>query len=42
MLTTLAEWRTEMARVTGEPDPIQSQGLTLPYTQFMERVFARR
>jgi hypothetical protein len=42
MLTTLAEWRTEMARVTGEPDPIQSQGLTLPYTQFMERVLARR
>ncbi|HEX4204827.1 MAG TPA: sulfatase [Ktedonobacteraceae bacterium] len=42
MLTTLAEWRTEMARVTGEPDPIQRQGLTLPYTQFMERVLARR
>ena len=42
MLSVLAEWRTEMARVTGEPDPIQSQGLTLPYAQFMKRVLAQR
>jgi len=41
MLTTLAEWRAEMARITGEPDPIQSQGLTLPYARFMERVLAQ-
>ncbi len=41
MLTMLAEWRTEMARMTGEPDPIQSQGLTLPYAQFMERMVAQ-
>ena len=41
MLTTLAEWRAEMARATGEPDPIQNQGLTLPYTQFMQRMLTQ-
>jgi arylsulfatase A-like enzyme len=41
MLTTLAERRDEMARITREPDPIQSQGLTLPYAQFMERMLAQ-
>jgi hypothetical protein len=31
-----------MARVTGEPDPIQAQGLSLPYSVFMQRLLARR
>ncbi|HEY4386968.1 MAG TPA: sulfatase/phosphatase domain-containing protein, partial [Ktedonobacteraceae bacterium] len=41
LLDTLNQWRAEMAAMTGEPDPIQCQGLTLPYTRFMERVLAR-
>jgi arylsulfatase A-like enzyme len=41
MLATLKQWRSEMAAMTGEPDPIQCQGLTLPYARFMERVLAR-
>jgi arylsulfatase A-like enzyme len=41
MLATLQKWREEMARITREPDPIQSQGLTLPIEQFMHRVHAR-
>jgi hypothetical protein len=42
LLGTLKEWRTEMTGITGEPDPIQSHGLSLPYSRFMERMFARR
>ncbi|TMD63747.1 MAG: sulfatase [Chloroflexi bacterium] len=42
LLGTLKEWRTEMASITGEPDPIQGHGLSLPYSRFMERMFARR
>jgi arylsulfatase A-like enzyme len=42
LLRALAEWRSEMARATGEPDPIAAQGLSLPYTKFIERLFARR
>jgi arylsulfatase len=42
LLGTLKEWRTEMASITGEPDPIQAHGLSLPYSRFMERLFARR
>jgi arylsulfatase A-like enzyme len=34
-------WRVGMAAATGEPDPIQAQGLTLPYDQFMARILAR-
>ena len=42
MLGRLDAWRAEMAHVTGEPDPIQAQGLSLPYDRFMERLLARR
>ncbi len=42
MLTLLNAWRAETSRVTGEPDPIQSQGLSLSYSQFMQRMSARR
>jgi hypothetical protein len=31
-----------MARITGEPDPIQAQGLSLSYAVFMQRLLARR
>jgi arylsulfatase A-like enzyme len=42
LLGMLKEWPTEMTSITGEPDPIQSHGLSLPYPRFMERMFARR
>ncbi len=42
LLGELGDWRAEMARVTGEPDPIQAQGLSLPYDRFMGRLRARR
>jgi arylsulfatase A-like enzyme len=38
----LDAWRAEMAHTTGEPDPIMAQGLSLPYTKFVARLFARR
>lgn len=38
----LQRWRDAMAGATGEPDPIEAQGLSLPYDTFMERLFARR
>jgi hypothetical protein len=37
----LDHWRAAMAAATGEPDPIQAQGLSLPYTYFMARLRAR-
>ncbi|MGH2344430.1 MAG: sulfatase family protein, partial [Chloroflexota bacterium] len=37
----LARWRTATAAATGEPDPIQAQGLSLPYDYFMARLRAR-
>ncbi len=42
LLDTLTAWRAETARITGEPDPIQAQGLSLNYSTFMQRVFLRR
>jgi arylsulfatase A-like enzyme len=42
MLNLLQNWRAEMQRITGQPDPIQSHGLSLPYTRFMERVLNRK
>src|SRR5262249_12324762 len=42
LLGRLAAWRAEMARITGEPDPIQAQGLSLSYDTFMHRLLARR
>jgi arylsulfatase A-like enzyme len=41
MRQQLEDWRGEMAKVTGEPDPIQAQGLGLPYKRFMRRVLNR-
>jgi arylsulfatase A-like enzyme len=41
MLATLQNWRDEMASITGEPDPIQRQGLTLPVERFIQRIHAR-
>lgn len=38
----LADWRSEMAQVTREPDPIQAQGLSLRYDSFMLRLFGRK
>lgn len=38
----LAAWRAELSAITGEPDPIQAHGLSLPYSRFVERLFARR
>lgn len=38
----LAAWRSEMAQVTGEPDPIQAQGLSMRYDSFMLRLFGRK
>ena len=38
----LDAWCAGMASITGEPDPVRAQGLSLPYAYFMERVFARR
>ena len=37
----LERWRAETAAATGEPDPIQAQGLSLPYDYFMSRLQAR-
>jgi hypothetical protein len=37
----LDRWRGAMATATGEPDPIQAQGLSLPYEYFMARLRAR-
>jgi arylsulfatase A-like enzyme len=37
----LDRWRGAMAAATGEPDPIQAQGLSLPYAYFMARLRAR-
>jgi len=42
MLGLLQSWREEMARTTGQSDPIQSHGLSLPYREFMERMFSRK
>jgi arylsulfatase A-like enzyme len=42
MLGALDAWRADMARITGEPDPIQAQGLSLSYAVFMQRLLARR
>jgi arylsulfatase A-like enzyme len=42
MRQILETWRSEMRQTTGEPDPIQARGISLPYQQFMERLFARR
>lgn len=42
MLAELANWRDEMASTTGEPDPIQAQGLSLHYDKFMRRLLSRR
>jgi arylsulfatase A-like enzyme len=42
MRRELEDWRGEMAEVTDEPDPIQAQGLGLPYERFMRRVLNRR
>jgi arylsulfatase A-like enzyme len=42
MLGMLDAWRAEMARATGEPDPIRAQGLSLGYDEFMRRLLARR
>ena len=42
LLDTLNAWRAEMTETTGESDPIQAQGLSLPYSYFMERLFGRR
>jgi arylsulfatase A-like enzyme len=42
LLDVLATWREEMARRTGEPDPILAQGLSLEYSGFMARLLARR
>jgi len=38
----LRQWRDAMAAATGEPDPIEAQGLSMPYAQFMERLVGRR
>ena len=38
----LSCWRDAMATATGEPDPIEAQGLGLPYASFMERLVGRR
>jgi arylsulfatase A-like enzyme len=42
LLTKLQEWRAAMVHSTGEPDPIQEQGLSLRYDIFMQRLLARR
>lgn len=42
MLMELGRWRGEMQEATGEPDPIQAQGLSLGIERFMSRVLARR
>lgn len=41
MLSELAAWRNETAQITGEPDPIEAQGLSLSYEVFMRRLLAR-
>lgn len=38
----LERWRAAMVAATGEPDPIQAQGLSLPYEGFMARLHGRR
>jgi arylsulfatase A-like enzyme len=42
LLGALEAWRAAMLQATGEPDPIQAQGLSLPYERFMQRVLARQ
>lgn len=42
MLTMLAQWRSEMAASTGEPDPIQTQGLSLKIETFLHRIAERK
>lgn len=41
LLALLQNWRTEMSRITDEPDPIQCQGLTLPVEHFIQRIRSR-
>ncbi|GHO89277.1 sulfatase family protein [Dictyobacter formicarum] len=42
MLDLLRNWRARMSMITGEPDPIQAQGLSLSYERFMKRLLARK
>ncbi|HWQ15198.1 MAG TPA: sulfatase [Roseiflexaceae bacterium] len=42
LLGLLDSWRADMARATGEEDPIRAQGLSLGYDEFMRRLLARR
>ena len=42
LLALLAAWRAAMAQATHEPDPIQAQGLSLPYDRFMARLLERK
>jgi arylsulfatase A-like enzyme len=42
LLGQLEAWRAEVAQLTGEPDPIRAQGLSLGYDGFMQRLLARR
>jgi arylsulfatase A-like enzyme len=39
MSEELATWRADTLRITGEPDPIEAQGLSLGYERFMQRMF---
>jgi arylsulfatase A-like enzyme len=42
LLRMLEGWRNSNAQITGEPDPITTQGLSLPYERFMARLLARQ
>jgi hypothetical protein len=42
LLRMLQGWRNSNAQITGEPDPITTQGLSLPYERFMARLLARQ
>jgi arylsulfatase A-like enzyme len=37
LIAELDAWRAEQEKVTGLPDPVLTQGLSLPYERFMER-----
>jgi arylsulfatase A-like enzyme len=37
LMAELDAWRAEQEKVTGLPDPVLTQGLSLPYERFMER-----
>lgn len=41
MLTMLHAWQAKIRKLTGEPDPVRAQGISMRYDKFMDRMFRR-